>query len=152
MKPPQILGQLIYFFGYPIVLLAIYGSRRSYVAITCDDEILLTVDWLSFRHQSRLPGGGVKHNESPDRAAQREVLEEIGLTIDLGQLEALNISPIRSNKNFSYYIYRLRLQEKPTLTTKSLDVLRAEWVKRQDVNKYLLGEEAGATLVAMGWL
>lgn len=152
MKLPQFLGQIIYFFGYPLVLLAIFRSKRAYVAIICENEALLTVDWLSFRHQRRLPGGGVKHHEDPLQAATREVYEELGIKINAKSLEPLAGRPIKSDKHFSYYIYKLDISEKPNLKTKDYDVLYTCWVKRKDVNNYLLGEEAFAAFKAMGWL
>lgn len=152
MKLPKILGQVIYFFGYPIVRLAIFKSTRAYVLITYKDEALLTVDWLSFRHQQRLPGGGVKHREDPLEAAKREVYEEIGLIIDTNSLKPITDQPIHSKKHFKYYVYTLNINEKPTLRTKDLDVLYTNWVKRQDVGNLLLGEEAITALKAKAWL
>lgn len=152
MKPPVILGQAIYTLGYPLARLAVYRSRRSYVVIFCQDEILLTVDWLSLHHEQRLVGGGAKRHESPRRAASREIFEEIGLNIDEKDLIKLPNTPFRSNKHFDYYVFSLYLAEKPSLKTKNMDILYANWYKQTDIDRLRLGEETKTALHALGWL
>ena len=54
---------------------------RVRVIVYRDDGKILLVRGRFSRQKWALPGGGVKHNESYEQAAVREVLEEIGLKI-----------------------------------------------------------------------
>ncbi len=61
------------------------------VIVYRDDGKILLVRSRFSRQEWALPGGGVKHNESYEQAAVREVLEEIGLKIhDLRYLGKAN--------------------------------------------------------------
>ena len=55
-------------------------DRVRVIVYRDDGDILLVKNRFS-RQEWALPGGGVKHNESYEQAAVREVLEEIGLKI-----------------------------------------------------------------------
>ena len=54
---------------------------RVRVIVYRDDGKILLVRGRFSRQKWALPGGGVKHNESYEQAAVREVLEEIGLRV-----------------------------------------------------------------------
>ena len=69
--------------AYVISLVLRIGSRKDRVRVIVyrdDGDILLVKNRFS-RQKWALPGGGVNRNESYERAAVREVLEEIGLKI-----------------------------------------------------------------------
>lgn len=51
-------------------------------------RVLLVRHWGSWRTWS-LPGGGAKRGETIEMAAQRELWEELGLTVDVSQLRHL---------------------------------------------------------------
>ncbi len=59
------------------------GSKKDRVRVIVyrDDGDILLVRSRFSRQEWALPGGGVKHNESYEQAAVREVLEEIGLRV-----------------------------------------------------------------------
>lgn len=50
------------------------------VVIVCENKILLIK--TTYEYSYSLPGGGIKKNETPDAAAKREVLEEVGIHLD----------------------------------------------------------------------
>ena len=73
------------FRGTACVILLIFRivpkKDRVRVIIYHDDGDILLVKNRFSRQKWALPGGGAKHNESYEQAAEREVLEEIGLKI-----------------------------------------------------------------------
>ena len=83
-KASGIFGLAI-FRGVAYVMSLVFriGSKKDRVRVIVyrdDGDILLVKNRFS-RQEWALPGGGVKHNESYEQAAVREVLEEIGLKI-----------------------------------------------------------------------
>ena len=69
--------------AYVMSLVLRIGSKKDRVRVIVyrDDGRILLVRGRFSRQKWALPGGGVKHNESYEQAAVREVLEEIGLKI-----------------------------------------------------------------------
>lgn len=60
-------------------------KNRPRVAIMTDTHILLIKNWGE--NAWALPGGGQSRKESKETAAQREVREELGVSIPAGELE-----------------------------------------------------------------
>ena len=83
-KASGIFGLAI-FRGVAYVMSLVFriGSKKDRVRVIVyrDDGDILLVRSRFSRQEWALPGGGVKHNESYEQAAVREVLEEIGLKI-----------------------------------------------------------------------
>ncbi|MGE0494433.1 MAG: NUDIX domain-containing protein [Vulcanimicrobiota bacterium] len=63
---------------------------RAAVAICHDESILLVCHEKAGRRYWLLPGGGIDFGEPAHQAARREVLEETGLEIEMGQLLLVN--------------------------------------------------------------
>lgn len=83
-KASGVFGRAV-FCGIARVMSLVFklGSKKDRVRVIVyrdDGDILLVKNRFS-RQEWALPGGGVKHNESYEQAAVREVLEEIGLKI-----------------------------------------------------------------------
>ena len=83
-KASGIFGLAI-FRGVAYVMSLVFriGSKKDRVRVIVyrDDGDILLVRSRFSRQKWALPGGGVKHNESYEQAAVREVLEEVGLKI-----------------------------------------------------------------------
>ena len=87
----SIVGEIFSSFGRAIfrgiacvislVFRIVSQKDRVRVIVYRDDGDILLVKNRFSRQKWALPGGGVKHNESYEQAAVREVLEEIGLKI-----------------------------------------------------------------------
>ena len=87
----SMVGEMFSSFGraifrgvaYVMSLVFRIGSKKDRVRVIVyrDDGDILLVRSRFSRQEWALPGGGVKHNESYEQAAVREVLEEIGLRV-----------------------------------------------------------------------
>jgi 8-oxo-dGTP diphosphatase len=62
-------------------------TRGAAVAVWSDGHVLLVK--TSYRRHYSLPGGFVKRNEAPERAASRELMEEVGLSVPAENLVAV---------------------------------------------------------------
>lgn len=56
-----------------------------------------TGEWIEYYS---IPGGGIDKGETPEDAAKRELLEEMGVQITLGKLVAHSIS-----RNFEHFVF-----------------------------------------------
>src|SRR4051812_17481145 len=80
----RLLGTIAFWLSWPALWIYLRGSQRTRVLIVCDEEILLVRGWLSTGQWS-LPGGGLHKNEDPVAGAQREVAEEVGISLTASQ-------------------------------------------------------------------
>ena len=55
-------------------------TSGAVVVIMCDTKILLIK--TTYGYSYGLPGGGIKKHESPETAAKRETLEEVGIHLE----------------------------------------------------------------------
>lgn len=139
MKPPKVIGKIIYFCGYPLFRLLIKGTTRAYVVVRVKDELLVTQNWLGFQKKWRLPGGGVHDGEAPVRAVQRELAEEVG--IDAKEQNLAPLGEFTSEFNYQYSLFELSLPEKPELTVDEREILRAQFMPMADIANTYVSEE-----------
>lgn len=109
----SIVGEMFSSFGQAIfrgvacvislIFRIIPQKDRVRVIVYRDDGKILLVRGRFSRQEWALPGGGVKHNESYEQAAVREVLEEIGLKIH--NLQYLG----KANSHESYAKFSVRV-------------------------------------------
>lgn len=142
MKPPRILGKIIYFFGYPIFRYLIKNSNRAYVLVKYQNKVLLTKNWLGFQKKWRLPGGGIKNQEIPAIAAARELSEEVGIHINYKDLKTLTNSSIKAKYNYNYWLFELTLNYPPELQIDKREILLAEFIDTNKLNNIIISEEA----------
>ncbi|MEJ7833895.1 MAG: NUDIX domain-containing protein [Nocardioides sp.] len=71
----------------------------AYALVVRGDEVLLTrISARGFHTGSwTLPGGGIEHGESPVTAVVREVCEETGLTVEVGEVVAVLDERVRGS-------------------------------------------------------
>lgn len=71
----------------------------AYALVVRDDEVLLTRISARGFHAGAwsLPGGGIEHGESPVAAVVREVREETGLTVEVGEVAAVVDERVRGS-------------------------------------------------------
>ncbi|MGP5076817.1 NUDIX domain-containing protein [Brachybacterium alimentarium] len=83
---PRLLPDPAYFASLPKVI-------SSGAVILRDEDGRFVVEKPNYRDHWLLPGGGVDPGEDPRRCAQREVLEELGLDLEVGRLLAIDWMP-----------------------------------------------------------
>lgn len=74
----------------------------AYAVITDDHGRVLLAHWNEGRHAAwTLPGGGLEPGEDPERAARREVREETGYRVSVGELLGIHsrVIPAKSRIN-----------------------------------------------------
>lgn len=123
----KISGQIIYTLTYPLILLLVRNTERSYVAVIYQDKILLTRNWLSNRPIWRLPGGGHQSSERAIDAAVRELKEETGVAIEPENFEIL-VESRPHRKKFTYNIFYVVIDTQPEITANTLEIIDAKFI------------------------
>ena len=105
---------------------------RVRVIVYRDDGKILLVRSRFSRQEWALPGGGVNRNESYERAAVREVLEEIGLKIhNLRYLGKAN-----SHESYSKFSVRVFAAHASNYDIKcNFEIMEARWLNRDYLPK-----------------
>ena len=120
--------------AYVMSLALRIGSKKDRVRVIVyrdDGDILLVKNRFS-RQKWALPGGGVKHNESYEQAAVREVLEEIGLKIhNLRYLGKAN-----SHESYAKFSVRVFAAHAYDCDIKcNFEIMEARWFNRDYIPK-----------------
>lgn len=107
-------------------------SAGSIVLVEREHGELLLIQ-QSYRHGWGLPGGLLAKGETPQRAACREVLEEVGLEIELIGSCRLVLDVVHRRLDF---VHRARLPHTglaQTARPTSPEILQARWFARDDL-------------------
>jgi 8-oxo-dGTP pyrophosphatase MutT (NUDIX family) len=88
----------------------------------------------SYRRRWNFPGGGIKSGETPEDAARREVMEELGL--DLPKLEkSAVISGTWDGRPDRVHFFELRLDALPPLNVDNIEIVEAQLVPEGDAQE-----------------
>jgi 8-oxo-dGTP diphosphatase len=117
-------------------------------AVVLDGERVLLVKrgHAPLKGQWSLPGGGVETGETLEQAVAREVLEETGVTIEVGPIvEVLDRISRDSDGRVEHHFVLVDFVARPSggFLRSASDAEDAEWVRLSDLPKY---EVAGVTM------
>lgn len=109
------------------------GTPSYTVGAVCliehDDEVLLL--WQPHRRGWSLPGGLLGRGEEPAEAVRREVLEEVGLAIEPGDVFAVGVHASTQQIDV---IFRVRASERPRLEL-ATEARKAQWWRLADLDE-----------------
>jgi ADP-ribose pyrophosphatase len=108
-----------------------YPSLGAGVVLFDDDGRVLLVHQNYGHHRWTLPGGMFETGESPVDAALREVLEEVGVRVELGEL--IGAYYVRRAKPGIRFVFRARIADDaaPALSDDELDEIG--WFEPNDL-------------------
>lgn len=106
-------------------------TQGALVALWAQERLLLVA--ASYRRELSLPGGLIARGESPQRAAQRELLEEIGVEVNAAELgEPCVITEHSARGINTVWIFSIELTEQPELVVDCLEILSCVWLTRNE--------------------
>ena len=101
--------------------------------VLCEERVLLVrLGYGSARELWSLPGGYVEPDETADRTAVREVLEETGVAADVEGLVAVR-SRVLPHENSTYLVFLLRAASQQTRPD-GVEALDARFFTRAEVD------------------
>ena len=142
----NIVGRIIYYLCYPILMLILRGSTRAYAIIRLEDKILLTQSMLDYKLRWHLPGGGIKRNETAVIGLRREIYEELGIKVSDKDLALLTEKPIASKHHYVYYIYLLDLDSIPALSLRRFEITDARFVALSEIHSIPISDTVKKSL------
>jgi 8-oxo-dGTP pyrophosphatase MutT (NUDIX family) len=126
--------RIAYRFGFPIARAWWRVSRPRHegaiVAVYVDHALMLVR--TSYRSEWSLPGGGVHRGETPEAAARRELIEELGLVTP--PLQSVGSAHGRwDGQRDHVHFFELRLDRLPELRFDNREVVDARLVSAAEL-------------------
>lgn len=136
----QKLGQLANFLLKPLTRTALNRTTRTRIIILSGSQTVLVKNWLGKGHWG-LSGGGIARSETAENCVIREVKEEIGLDINLQDLQYLGQKAhpkTDQNLHFKIDYFFIKLNNKPNLKVKRpWEVTEAGWFDINNLPKQI---------------
>jgi 8-oxo-dGTP pyrophosphatase MutT (NUDIX family) len=141
----KIIYKGFYYTFYPYIWMRLRTSKRVYVAVCINHNLILTQNWLGGHKKWRLPGGGIKLGESAETAATRELKEELDLIIKPDQL-----IPI-SYKLSNICYFKVELQHMPKISINKKELYAVKIVEIDSINSLNIEFASAKAIASIAW-
>lgn len=134
---PGWLGQLFSRILSPAFRLS-RSKRVRLLILNSDDKVLLVRNNLGRQNWS-LPGGGVRKQESLQRAASREVYEETGIQVDLASISRIGTYICyESHSPFEVEVLYTSVEASEEIARLSIEIVEAKWTPLMEIENCAL--------------
>jgi 8-oxo-dGTP pyrophosphatase MutT (NUDIX family) len=125
----QGLGTTLFWLVWPVTWLSLRRSTRTRLLIVVQDEVLVTMTWLSDGRWS-LPGGGLHSGEDPVDGMLRELREETSIVLGPADIQFLTEARYRSRGLRFHALYFIaNLPSKPNVRLRKLEMSGYMWTR-----------------------
>ncbi len=145
------IGRAVYWATWPGIWLVIQLSPpRTRLALIHKGKVLLVKDWLGSGEWT-LPGGGLKHGESAEVGAARELLEETSILIDTKSLKSLGSFRVKTNGIPVRIVgFWKDIKQAPTVTARKGELIGFMWADKRDLKMLPISTTARVVLASLG--
>jgi 8-oxo-dGTP pyrophosphatase MutT (NUDIX family) len=125
----QLIGVASFWLTLPLLGVYLSRAKRTRIAITSGEYLLVVMPWLGNGKWS-LPGGGIHRQETPEGAVLRELKEETGIVISKAQIDKIGKYHYKTRFiNFDYILYSASLSDRPAPSKQFLEIVDVKWIK-----------------------
>lgn len=120
-------GRFIFAVIKPFLRFFMSDKLRTRALITNNGNVLLLRNWVGSQRWT-LPGGGTHSGEAPKQGLKRELIEELGLDLDMEKFkQILNTQQHEETVDFPIAVFEIRIQKLPALAVNRPEIIEAKW-------------------------